>query len=140
MTLEPPPIIHPLANDDGLAELPWVLFFNNQFKGDQGTAWTPVFTNLTAVGTPTIRGTYYRMGPIYFFSIVVTPGTSTTATAGTTYCDFPIDVTADGTCWAVSGLLGSSSGMVEASTNRIYVPSWSAVTVPLTVLGLALGN
>jgi len=37
---------------------------------------------------------------------------------------------------AVSGLLGTNAGMCDKSSNNIYVPSWSAVTVPLTVVGM----
>lgn len=136
-SVQPPPIINPVIDDGGIATLPWILFFNQIFSGDTGTVWTPTFTNLTEVGTATITGRYYKIGSLVYFSIVVTPSTSTSATAGTTYVNnFPLDVTIDGACFAVSGLVGGNVGMVEASTNRIYVPAWSAVTVPLTVVGL----
>lgn len=138
-TINPPPIYEPLAEDDGKPRLPWILFFNNVFTGDTGTDWTPTFTNLTAVGTaPTITGKLYRIGrTLAYFSVRIVPGTNTSAVAGTTYIDnFPLVLAADGGCLAVSGLLGSASGMCDSATNRIYVPAWSAVTVPLTVVGM----
>lgn len=133
--LSPAPITNPLAEDNGLPTLPWILFFTSLFTGDTGTAWIPLPTNLTAVGTPTITGAYYRSGQFIDFWITIIPGTSTTASAGSTYFDLPFDVLTDGACFAVSGLLGSNAGMVDAITNRAYVPTWSAVTVSLTVSG-----
>jgi hypothetical protein len=136
-SIQPPPIINPVIDESGIATLPWILFFGQIFSGDTGTSWTPSFTNLTTVGTPTITGRYYKIGSLVYFSITITPSTSTSSTAGSTYVNnFPLDVITDGACFAVSGLVGGPVGMVEASTNRIYVPDWSAVTVPLTVIGL----
>jgi len=93
---------------------------------------------LTEVGTPEIEGRYYRLNKyLTFFHVNITPATSTTATAGTTYIDnYPVNFTNDGVCWAVSGGLGAAAGHIVANTNRIYVPAWSAVTVPLTVIGV----
>lgn len=134
----PPPLYNPVVDQGGVASLPWTLFFNQLFTGDTGTEWTPTFTSLTTVGTPTITGRYYKLSQnLSYFTVRVVPETSTTATAGTTYIDnFPLDITGDGACLAVSGLVGGNAGMAEAATNRIYVPAWTAVTVPLTVVGL----
>lgn len=136
--VSPPPFIEPLADEEGVASLPWSLFFNQMFTGDTGTSWTPTFTSLTEVGTPTITGKYFKIGQsLCYFWVTITPSTSTTATAGATYINnFPLDIVSDGACLAVSGLLGTNAGQCEASTNRIYPPSWSAVTVPLTIVGL----
>lgn len=136
-TVKPPPIYEPLAENDGKPRLPWVLFFNSLFNGDTGTNWTPTFTNLTISGTPTITGRLYRIGQsLAYFSVLITPATNTSAVAGTTYINnFPLTLKKDGACLAVSGLLGSSAGMCDSATNRIYVPAWTTVTVPLTVVG-----
>lgn len=134
--INPAPIQNPLAEEGtGLATLPWILFFNSLFTGDTGTAWTPVPTSLTQVGTPTITGFYFRSGQFMDFEIHIIPGTNTSSSAGTTYFALPFDVLSDGACLAVSGLLGSNAGMVDAATNRCYTPSWVTVTVPLTVVG-----
>lgn len=135
-----PPIYQPLIEDpqDSVASLPWILFFNQVFNGDTGTTWKANFTGLTTVGTPTITGKVYQISKsLAYFAVTITPSTSTTAVAGTTYIDnFPLRMINNGIVFAVSGLLGTNSGMCEQATNRIYVPAWSAVTIPLTVVGL----
>ncbi len=133
-----PPIYDPLTEDDGKAKLSWILFFNSIFQGDTGTSWNPSFTNLTTVGTPTITGKFYQISnSLCYFSVKIIPATSTTSTAGTTFINnFPLKMAADGICFAVSGLLGTNSGMCDSASNSVYVPGWSAVTVPLTVVGL----
>lgn len=103
-SVQPPPIQHPVIDEGSLATLPWILFFNQVFSGDTGTDWTPSFTSLTETGTPTITGRYYKFGALVYFYVLVTPATDTSATAGTTYINnFPLDVTSDGACFAVSG-------------------------------------
>lgn len=136
-TVKEPPIYEIMIDEEGKSRIPWALFFDNIFRGDTGTAWTPTFTNLTQTGTPTITGTVYRIGrSMAYFSVRIVPATDTTSVAGTTYINnFPLTLTADGACLAVSGLLGSIAGMCDSATNRIYVPAWAAVTVPLTVVG-----
>ena len=139
-SIKEPPIYEPLSREDsGVASLPWILFFNSLFTGDTGTSWTPTFTNLTVVGTaPTITGKYYRIGrSVAYFSVKIVPGTNTSSVAGSTYINnFPLVMSADGACLAVSGLLGSNSGMCDKSSNNVYVPTWTTVTVPLTIVGM----
>jgi len=108
------------------------------YDGDTGETWTPTFTNLTETGTPTITGRYYRiLRRLCYFSVLIVPGTNTSAVAGSTYINnFPLTFTSDGPCFAVTGLLGDGPGHIVASNNRIYVPPWTTVTVPLTVIGI----
>lgn len=138
MTTQQPPIIEPLAEEDGKARLPWVLFYQSMYNGDLGDAWTPTFQNLTETGTATITGRTYQITKgLLFFRIDVTPDTDTSATAGTTYVDnLPFQVNANGFCASVSGDLGGSLGIVRSSDGRIYVPSWTTVTDVVTVLGI----
>jgi len=138
MTISPPPLQTPMTDDQQALSMPWLLFFNQTFEGDRGNSWTPTFTSLTITGTPTITGRYYRISQsLCYFNVTITPATDTSATAGTTYVDnFPLTATANGICFAVSGNLGTNAGMVVSSNNRIYVPSWTTVTVPLTVIGM----
>lgn len=136
--VQPPPIYENVSDDLGKFKVPWISFFNQVFIGDTGTSWSPSFTNLTEVGAPTITGRYYKISQsLCYFSVKIIPSTSTTATAGSTYINnFPLTANADGACFAVSGLLGGSAGQVDSSTNRIYPPGWTAVTVPLTIIGM----
>lgn len=138
MSIQPPPIYEKLSGSDGKSTLPWILFFDQIFNGDSGIDWTPTFTNLTEVGGATIEGRYYRLSQyITFFRVKITPSTSTTSTAASTYIDnFPLTFSSDGFCVAVRGGEGSNAGHIVSSTNRIYTPAWTAVTVPLYVLGI----
>lgn len=139
MSTSAPPIYDPVVNDDGKANLSWILYFNSLFEGDTGKTWMPTFVSLGSVGTPTITGRYYRFNghKLCYFHVIITPATSTTSTAATTYIDnFPLTVSGDGICFAVSGGSGSLSGHIVAANNRIFVPAWTAVTVPVHVVGM----
>lgn len=142
-TIKAAPIYDPLVDEGGVATLPWILFFNSLFTGDTGTDWTPIFTNLTVVGAaPVITGKVYRFGrSIAYFRVRIMPGTNTSSTAGTTYINnFPLTIAGDGACFALSGLLGSAAGVCDQASGKIYVPSWTTVTVPLSVVGLVEAN
>jgi len=136
--VRPAPIYDPIADEESRASRSWILFFNGIFEGDTGTSWTPTFVNLTQTGTPTITGYYYRITRrLVYFRVDITPATNTSATAGSTYIDnFPLVFSGNGICFAVTGNLGDGPGMVAAATNRIYVPTWTTVTVPLSVIGI----
>ena len=142
--VSPPPINEPLTDlnnpveNAGIASIPWILFFNQIYKGDTGSTWTPTFTDLTIDGTPTVTGRYYKLiGSIVYFVVDITPATSTTSTSGTTYIDnFPLTIQGSGICFAVTNGTGSVSGMCAAANNRIYVPGWTTITTPLSVIGI----
>ena len=134
----PPPIYDQVIEQDGKPKLSWISFFDQIYKGDAGTSWTPTFTSMGATGTPTYTGKYISLSSyLIYFSITVTPATNTSSTASTTYCDnFPLNVKNDGLCAAVGGSVGVGLGIVQASTNRIYTPTWTNVTVPVNIVGL----
>lgn len=135
MTTNPPPITQPVINNDGLPTLPWTLFFNQTYNGDSGNEWTPEFVNLS--GTFTATGRFYRISQyLSFFTVNIEPDTATSATAGSTYIEgFPLNFTNDSFNTVVSGTTGGNIGMNVSSTNRIYVPEWTSISTPLTVLG-----
>lgn len=138
-SVQPPPTYEVLQDENGKAKTPWLLFFNQMYAGDAGTSWTPTFQNLTTSGTPTITGRYYRLSDyLTYFNITITPGTNTSSTAGSTYCDnFPLSVLNNGACVAVGGAVGVGTGIIQANTGRIYTPTWSTVSVPVSILGIA---
>lgn len=141
MTTSPPPIYEKLGEDDGKPRLPWILFFNQVFEGDNGTSFTPSFQNLTIDGIPSITGKYFRSGRFIDFWVKIVPSVSTSATAGTTYIEsMPFSIVTDNVCYAIVGTTGVAAGIMQASTNRIYVPSWTIVTSPITITGRAEGN
>lgn len=139
MTIKPPPLYEKMTEGNGKPTVPWALFFNELFIGDQGKAWTPEFTNLTEVGgDATITGRIYRLSSaLVFFRIDVDPETNTSAVAGSTYVEgLPVAATANGVCLSVSGNSGGALGIVRESDSRIYVPDWTTVTDKVTVLGI----
>lgn len=142
MSLSPPPTEQPIITDQsGLMDFRWSVFFNGLFNGDAGTTWIPTFINLTEVGgVPTVSGIVYQLSQyltIFFATLTPPPGGSTSGTAGTTAINnFPFTCNGNGVCFAVSGLLGDTSGMVDQASNFIYPPSWTTVTVPLTIIGI----
>lgn len=139
MSINPPPLYDIAVQNNGKLSSRWSVFIDDLYRGDAGTLWTPTFQSLTVTGAPTITGKYFRISDyLKYFTITIEPSTDTTSTAGTTYCDnFPLTIASDGACLAVGGVLGLDSGIVDAGTNRIYPPAWTAVTVPVTIIGIA---
>lgn len=138
-SVKPFPTYAQIVDENGKATIPALLFFDQIFRGDAGQDWTPVATNLTVAGAaPTITGRVYQLSRyLSVFTINIIPGTSTTSTAGSTYFSgYPLTMSGDGACIAVSGLLGGGTGMADHASQRIYVPSWTAVTVSLTIIGI----
>ncbi len=134
-----PPFYDPIIDPEKGMPFTWINFFNNIFNGDAGTAWIPTFQQLTVVGaTPTFSGRIYQISKyLALFTTNIIPGTNTSAVAGTTYIDnFPFIMQGDGIVFAMAGKLGTNSGMCEKATNKIWVPAWTTVTVPLTVFGI----
>jgi hypothetical protein len=74
---------------------------------DSWTAWTPVDTGWTKVGTATFTGLFRIVGRQCFAQIKVVPGTTVATVAGTSYIACPI---------AAAGLAGQSV-MFNATTN-----------------------
>ena len=138
MSTLPPPTRNPLTEQDGSLTMPWLLFFNQMFNGDAGTEWTPTFTNLTTSGSPTLTGRFYQLSKyLCYFNILITPATNTSAVAGSTYVNnFPLTMNSNGFCFSLSNNLGGGLGMVTASSNRIYTPTWTTVTTPINLIGM----
>jgi hypothetical protein len=137
MTTSPAPINNQVVDESGLPTLPWTLFFNQAFEGDAGNGWDPNFVSLTG-STSSITGRFYRLSQyIVFFSVNIVPDGLTSAAAGTTYIDnFPLLFSNDGFNTVVSGTGGGAIGSNERSSNRIYVPGWTNISIPLVVLGM----
>lgn len=127
----------PLVEKGSLIALPWQVALEDLANGDLGNAWTPIMTNLTFTGVPTIRGRYFYLSKKLVFCVIeIVPATDTSAVAGSTYCgNFPLNITANSTILAS---LGSSAGVagVEASTKRIYTPAWAPTGSTITLTGI----
>lgn len=135
--ISPPPSYDLIADPvTGKATRSYQEFFDDVYRGDQGQSWTPTFVGLTTVGTPTITGTFYQFGALCYFRVIIIPGTSTSSTYGTTYINnFPLTLTASTGVYAATGSPTIAIGSTDAGTNRIYTPSWSVITIPITLTG-----
>ena len=134
MTSAIAPIADKVLDDAGKFRPTWVVYFSELNRGDVGTSWTPVVSNLTSVGTPTITGVYYQNNGFTDFAVKIVPGINTSSTLGSTTIALPFSVTADSIAGTVAGVT-SLSGVVNASGKLIYLPTWSLVTVPVTITG-----
>lgn len=146
MSVQPPPTTQPIVTDqDGFVAPPWLLFLDQLFRGDAGTPFIPQLTGLTIVGgVPTFTGRYYKLSQylILFVARMEPPaGGSISGTAGSYFIgNLPFEMAQDGICFAVSGDLGAAGGMCEAARNRVYPPTLTTVTVPITIMGFVEGS
>lgn len=142
----PPPAYSEVIEPDGKMKRPWLEFCNGLWVGDTGTpsegsgSWTPTFTGLTEVGgAATITGRVFKISQqIAYFWARVVPVTNTSSVLGTTYINnLPLDVISHGACVAVVEDItsGAANGIVEPSFNRIYTPTWTNITSPITIVG-----
>lgn len=127
-----PPVRAQVTDRNMFLTVPWNIFFSDLINGDSGTTFTPVATNLTSVGTPTLAGKYYDNSGFIDIYITITPATSTTAVAGSTYFDSPVSFQFDALCSAMTST-SSATGSAVAAQSRIYVPSWTGTTTAITI-------
>ena len=134
MTSAIAPIADKALDDSGKFRPTWVVYFSELNRGDVGTTWSPVVSNLTSVGTPTITGVYYQNQGFTDFAVKIVPGTNTSSVAGSTTIALPFSVTADTAAHTVTGTT-IVDGVVNASGKLIYLPTWSLITSPVTITG-----
>jgi hypothetical protein len=130
------PVYDAMVEEDLKPRVTWVRFFEDLALGQAGELFTPVFTGLTEVGTATKAGTYWVInGQFSYFEVLIVPATDTSSVAGTTYFDFPLDILGQGAIVACSTPGLAAFGTAETN-NRIYTPTWTNLTVPVTISGL----
>ena len=97
---------------------------------EEGT-WTPSWTSLTVVGTPTYTGKYIKVGRMVFCQLSIVSTTSTASVANTTFfTGLPFTMTSsDGnnsTITAVNNTNLTSYGVGLVNSGLGYTPTWSA--------------
>jgi hypothetical protein len=97
---------------------------------EEGT-WTPSWTSLTVIGTPTYSGTYVKVGKNIFCQLTIASTTTTASTAGTTsFTGFPFSMSAGvgnySTMTAVNNASVASYGVGLVNSNIGYTPTWAA--------------
>lgn len=105
---------------------------------DTWVAFTPTFTGLTSVGSPTITGRYISKSGLIFVQVEIIPGTTVATIAGTTYFALPVTASApgvagDGSMMNFTTLIGIGLCAVDTANSRCYVPSQGATGNTLTV-------
>lgn len=134
MTAAIAPIADNVLDESGKFRPSWVVYFSELNRGDVGTTWAPVITNLTSVGTPTITGVYYQNSGFTDFAVKIVPGTNTSSVLGSTTIALPFNVTVDTGVNVVVGI-SISQGVINASGRAVFLPTWSLVTAPITITG-----
>jgi hypothetical protein len=89
--------------------------------------FTPVFTNLTVIGTPTYTGTYTRVGRVVFARVVATSTTTTACTNGTTtITGLPYNANGSSVCYSANGGTAQGYGTGFMAVGTVYPPTWAA--------------
>jgi hypothetical protein len=107
---------------------------------EEGT-FTPSFTSLTVVGTPTYTGRYTRTGRVVYFSVRIQSTTTTASTVGVTVMQgFPF-VIATGENTVLSAInngtlatLPNGAVALSGGSTTVYLPTWAA-TADVVVSG-----
>lgn len=96
--------------------------------------WTPTPTSLTVVGTPSISGTYTKIGNRVFCNLSISASTSTASAQNSTcFTGLPYAV-AQRSTGNVTSTQTDTIGMVLVETNNtVYMPYWSATAKAMVV-------
>lgn len=91
----------------------------------EGT-WTPVWTGLTVVGTPTYTGNYIKIGKLVYCTVGISSTTTTASTSGaTTFTGLPFTAAFASVMGAVNTNSNASYGGGEVG-NTSATPTWAA--------------
>lgn len=131
-----PPINTALADQKGNATKPWSSWFGNIFQTPtRDKQWIPTLSGVTGTGSFTIVGSWNRIGPVVYFSVLITPASSNTTASGATITNFPFNsVFGQSTAFNVSTRQGISSALGDTV---ISVPNWSSLSAPVQITGWA---
>lgn len=101
-------------------------------------AFTPSFTGITNVGSPTYTGRFVLLRPICFFQASIVPSTTTATIAGTTYMNLPLTATGingDGSMENLTTLIAIGMCAFDITNSRCYLPSQGATGNTLEIGG-----
>lgn len=103
--------------------------YNDLLGQSKWTQWTPVFSSLTVVGTPSYSGRFQIVGKKCEFQVRFSASTSIASTAGTTYLDLPIPASGlSGMGVMTNQSSNSAVGICHAdvANSRLYLPTQAA--------------
>jgi hypothetical protein len=120
----------------GVAAATSISFGGTPLRNYQENTWTPTFTGLTVVGTPTYTGTYTRIGRVVFFTLRIQATTSTASSGGGgAYFNLPFVPATNSTMQAITG--GGATlpnGFILGGNGNGFLPAWSA-NADITISG-----
>jgi hypothetical protein len=103
--------------------------FRDLMSVDRWESFTPAFTSLTVVGTPSYTGRYRIVGRQLQFQVELVSTTSIASSAGTTYMALPISaVGLAGLAAMTNGTTAVAVGLchIDVDNSRCYLPAQSA--------------
>lgn len=129
-----PPINTSMLDQKGIPTKTWSAWFGNIFQTPaQGKPWVPVLSGITTTGAYIITGEWNRIGPMLYFSILITPSSGNTTASGALITNLPFENGyGQTTAFNASTREGVGSALV---TSSVSVPNWSALTVPVQIIG-----
>lgn len=103
-------------------------------------SFTPVFTNLTTVGSPTLTGRYIQGDGKVFFQVKIVPGTTAASTAGSTYFGLPTvagaeGITGDGSMIDLTTKISVGVCAFDIANSRCYTPTQGATADNIVIAG-----
>jgi hypothetical protein len=131
---QPPPLNERVADESGFMTMPWQLYNNQQSIGDTGTDFAARIAGLTNSGDYVLSGRVYRISQaLKKVRMKIDPTGTTSSVLGTTYIfGFPFEISSDDVCFvAIPPTAGL--GTCVAASNRIYLPAWADIPVPVTI-------
>ena len=97
---------------------------------EEGT-WTPVFSGLTVVGSPSYVGTYTKIGRVVYVNwVILTGGTASTSSIAnsTSFSGLPFTIASSGVMSVSSNNISNIGVGVLYSGTTAYTPTWVATT------------
>jgi hypothetical protein len=103
-------------------------------------AFTPSFTSLVNVGSPTITGRFIQGDGRVFFQVKIVPGTTSASTAGTTYFTLPTTaaaegITGDGAMTDLTTKVSIGVVVIDVANSRCYTPTQAATGDSMIISG-----
>jgi hypothetical protein len=108
--------------------------------------FTPVITNWTNVGTPTITAKLVKKGKLVTFTVKVAPGTSIKSVAGSSYISLPVaewgGLLIEGAASVVDSNAATATygSALITTSGTVWLPSFGPLTVPVIITGTVMVN
>lgn len=126
-----------VLSDDPLLD-PSSFAYQDLIGRAKGYSFTPVFTSLTVVGSPTYAGRWHRMGRLIFFQASFLASTSVASAAGTTYITLPVSAAGTAGMATMTNRTANTvvgGAVIDTTNSRCYLPAQAASGNTFNVAG-----